>query len=114
MNLKSHFDAVIFLTWSDWKSEPRSNRYHYATRFAQCLPVLFLQHNYQQSNDKVRVLVEATEVGNIDLVKVSSNLCDQDVKEIKLLLAARGIKRPLLWIYDHMHYQLLLNHFLLQ
>jgi hypothetical protein len=106
MNLKNHFDAVVMLTWSDWKTEPRSNRYHYAIRFAQSLPVLFLQHNYR-SRDKV--LVENTEFDNIDIVNVSSDLRDQDIKHIKLLLAARGIKRPLLWIYDHINYKLLLD-----
>lgn len=106
MNLKDHFDAVVMLTWSDWKSEPRSNRYHYATRFAQYLPVLFLQHLYQQ---RVGVSVEASDIPNIDLVSVSVGLSDQDVKDIKLLLAGRGIKRPLLWIYDSLNYQLLLD-----
>lgn len=106
MNLQSHFDAVIMLTWSDWKNEPRSNRYHYATRFARSLPVLFLQHLYQQRSG---VSVEPTEVENIDLVSVSCGLGDHDVKDIKSLLAARGIKRPLLWIYDSQNYQLLLE-----
>lgn len=106
MNLTDHFDAVVMLTWSDWKSEPRSNRYHYATRFARSLPVLFLQHLYQQRSG---VSVESTDVGNIDLVSVSVGLGDQDVKDIKSLLAARGIKRPLLWIYDSLNYQLLLD-----
>lgn len=106
MNLTDYFDAVIMLTWSDWKSEPRSNRYHYATRFAQHLPVLFLQHLYQQ---RVGLSVEATDILNIDLVNVSVRLSNQDVKDIKSLLAARGIKRPLLWIYDSLNYQLLLD-----
>lgn len=106
MNLIDYFDAVVMLTWSDWKKEPRSNRYHYATRFARSLPVLFLQHLYQQRSG---VSVEPTEVQNIDLVSVNCGLGDQDVKDIKSLLAARGIKRPLLWIYDSLNYQLLLE-----
>jgi hypothetical protein len=106
MNLRDHFDAVVMLTWSDWKSEPRSNRYHYATRFARYLPVLFLQHLY---HSRVGISVEPSEIPNIDLVSVSVGLCNQDVKSIKSLLAARGVKRPLLWIYDSLNYQLLLD-----
>src|SRR5437016_5499446 len=41
--LNQYFDGVVMLTWSDWRTEPRSNRYHYATRFARSLPVLFVQ-----------------------------------------------------------------------
>ena len=37
------FDAVVMLTVSDWHEEPRSNRYHYATRFARIAPVVFVQ-----------------------------------------------------------------------
>jgi hypothetical protein len=106
MNLCDHFDAVVMLTWSDWKSEPRSNRYHYASRFAKTLPVLFLQHCYQKRKD---IQVTKSEVKNIDIVQVSCGLSDQNVADIKSLLAMRGIKRPLIWIYDSMNYQLLLD-----
>lgn len=41
--IEDWFDAVVFLTVSNWKTEPRSNRYHYATRFASRLPVYFVQ-----------------------------------------------------------------------
>lgn len=30
----SEFDCLVMLTWSDWHTELRSNRYHYVTRFA--------------------------------------------------------------------------------
>ena len=26
--IRENFDAVLMFTWSDWHSEPRSNRYH--------------------------------------------------------------------------------------
>ncbi len=104
--LESKFDAVIMLTWSDWKTEPRSNRYHYATRFARTLPVLFLQHAYAKRSD---VLVEGSEVVNIDIVHVNCGMRGQDVTQLRQLLDARGIKRPLLWIYDPVNYSKLIE-----
>lgn len=108
MNLHQHFDAVVMLTWSDWKNEPRSNRYHYATRFARTLPVLFLQHLGHRRDG---IAVEASEVADIDIVTVSCALNERDACSIKELLNARGIKRPLLWIYDSLNYQALLDAF---
>lgn len=94
------------LTWSDWKTEPRSNRYHYATRFARTLPVLFLQHGYAKRSD---VLVANTEFANIDIVQVCCGMREQDVAQVKRLLEARGIKHPLLWIYDPINYSELIE-----
>jgi len=106
MNLKESFDAVLMLTWSDWKSEPRSNRYHFATRFSRLLPVLFFQHNNQQTVD---FSVENTNFKNIDIVNLGCESSSQDVGLIRRLLAARGIKRPLVWIYDPVHYDRLID-----
>ncbi len=106
MTFPNCFDAVIMLTWSDWKTEPRSNRYHYATRFARTVPVLFLQH---QSLKRSQLTIEPTEIPNIDIVNISIGLNDREIAEIKQLLHARGIRRPLVWIYDSMNYQSLLD-----
>lgn len=106
MLLSEQFDAVVMLTWSDWKTEPRSNRYHYATRFAKSVPVLFLQHCYQYRED---VLVEPSGHPNIDLVHVSCGVTTKEIHQIKALLRARGIKRPLLWLYDSLHYDELIE-----
>jgi hypothetical protein len=106
MKLIEHFDAVVMLTWSNWQTEPRSNRYHYAARFSADLPVLFLQHG-----DATRkgILVESTELPRVDLVNVSSALDQSDIEEIRRLLSARGIRRPLVWIYNPLHYRDLLR-----
>jgi len=104
--LTNYFDAVVMLTWSNWATEPRSNRYHYAVRFARTLPVFFLQHQYENRDD---ISVETSEVKNIDLVNVSNDMNDHNINEIKQLLAARGVKRPLVWIYDSLHYQPLID-----
>ncbi|QWF45429.1 glycosyltransferase family protein [Bordetella hinzii] len=106
MQLSEQFDAVVMLTWSDWKTEPRSNRYHYATRFAKSLPVLFLQHRYQQREG---IEIEASEHPNLDLVHVSCGVKPDEIQDFKRLLNARGIKRPLVWIYDSMNYHALID-----
>lgn len=100
-HLEYPFDAVLMLTWSDWKTEPRSNRYHYATRFARLVPVLFLQHRYEQID---AIHVEPSETGNMEIVHVSCGIPVGQVEQLKRLLWARGIRRPLLWIYDSMNY----------
>lgn len=99
------FDAVIMLTWSDWKSEPRSNRYHYATRFATHVPVLFLQHHSLVEE----LVVEPSGKENLDIINVSANISADEVIEFLRLLKIRGITRPLVWIYDTLNYQLLLD-----
>jgi len=106
MTLRENFDAVLMLTWSDWEREPRSNRYHYATRFARSLPVFFLQHLYKERDG---IAIEPSGAANIDIVSVSQNLRERDVGELRQLLAARGVRRPLIWIYDSLHYQPLLD-----
>lgn len=85
MQLSEQFDAVVMLTWSDWKTEPRSNRYHYATRFAKSLPVLFLQHRYQQREG---IEIEASEHPNLDLVHVSCGVKPDEIQDFKRLLNA--------------------------
>ena len=81
------FDAVLMLTWSDWYTEPRSNRYHYAVRFAATLPVFFLQHGYEKTR---RIRVEKSGEANIDIIQVSVDLDDQQLSEVIALLCARG------------------------
>lgn len=105
-SISDRFDAVLMLTWSDWFSEPRSNRYYYATRFAKSLPVLFFQHKYQKSES---LHIENSGVDNIDIVTISAPVSSEEVSELKKLLYARGIKRPLIWIYDSMNYQLVID-----
>ncbi len=106
LRIHDHFDAVVMLTWSDWATEPRSNRYHYATRFAQHVPVLFLQHRYLPRNG---IEVVPSGFPGIDLVDVSCGIECDDARQVRRLLAARGIRRPLVWIYDSMNYGPLLD-----
>lgn len=108
MNQTHDFDAVIMLTWSNWKTEPRSNRYHYATRFAKTVPVLFVQPWGAQGSPLV---IETTEVHNVDIIHAPQEFGSAEVISLRTLLRARGIRRPLLWIYDSLHYNRLIEDF---
>jgi glycosyltransferase involved in cell wall biosynthesis len=95
-SIESVFDAVVMLTWSDWKTEPRSNRYHYASRFAKKLPVYFVQPD----GDYGKITFERLNDHNITIVH--THLVD-DQSSAALLAAflnTEGVRRPLLWIYN--------------
>lgn len=100
------FDAVVMLTWSDWESEPRSNRYHYASRFASHVPVIFLQ-NQKGKIDEIQGY--KSEIPNLDIINVSAPITEAQVEEIKTLLHSRGFKCPLIWIYDFDNFTRLLD-----
>lgn len=106
MSLDIHFDVVLMLTWSDWATEPRSNRYHYATRFARHLPVFFVQN---MRSEKGRIVVTESEIPNLRIVDVSAPILKSQAKELRTLIRAHGFKRPLIWIYDPVHYWQMLD-----
>lgn len=84
------------LTFSDWASEMRSNRYHYATRFARELPVLFVQP------DATGPASCATPSGTqgVEILHVAQHSARAQVDQISLALRERGILRPLFWVYN--------------
>lgn len=94
MGYDEYFDGVVFLTWSDWKTEPRSNRYHYATRFARRLPVFFVQA------DGVHGEVTAEDAEPVTIVHVSRAYDYTQAELLRKFLADRGIHRALAWIYN--------------
>jgi glycosyltransferase involved in cell wall biosynthesis len=113
--LEDLFDCVVFLTQSEWKTEPRSNRYHYATRFAARLPTYFVQPD----GPSAAIRAEPAAPPGLTLVH-----CDWDggqrsglglaeafhgppahngpapAQALADFLAAKGVRRPLLWIYS--------------
>jgi len=105
-DLPQGFDAVIMLTWSDWKTEPHSDRYHFATQFARTQPVLFVQ---QLALSDTPLKVEPSGFPNVDLVQTTSDFGQKQVDEMLALLRSRRIRRPLLWIYNSLHYQPLID-----
>jgi hypothetical protein len=96
VNLSETFDAVVMLTWSDWHNEPRSNRYHYATRFARHLPVFFVQPDAPGRE----VVSESVPDTAIEILHVPQTYDITQTRALEATLARRGIRRPLLWIYN--------------
>ncbi len=109
------YDCVLMLTWSDWKTEARSNRYHFASRFAENVPVFFCQPIVSE-NTTCRI--ERTELPNVDIVHTpipANNIlvpiteyhpsCSKETTEdIKSILRSRGLSNPLIWIYNTANY----------
>lgn len=94
--LKHGFDSVVMLTWSDWHTEPRSNRYHYATKFSCYWPVFFVQTNGQLDG----VEFEAVEGTNITLVRIGPSHTVAQFARLGTALRERGVTRPLVWVYN--------------
>jgi glycosyltransferase involved in cell wall biosynthesis len=104
--LADKFDAVIMLTWSDWKTEPRSNRYHYASRFCQELPVYFVQPDAPPDSGRL----EKTELPNVTIVHSGPHYGRPQSLFIETLLADLGVRRPLIWVYNVFFSDFILRH----
>ena len=94
--LTQHFDAVVMLTASDWHAEMRSNRYHYASRFARYLPVLFVQPDVAEP----KVELEQSELAGVSIVHVYKTYGWTQCALLRSLLHRRGITSPLFWVYN--------------
>jgi hypothetical protein len=105
-SLNFAFDAVVMLTWSNWHTEPRSNRYHYATRFARHLPVYFVQPDIppprftRPNAEDPLVRVEALDGVDIKIVHVTEAYGEIQADALDRFLNEQKIYRPLLWIYN--------------
>lgn len=90
------FDSVVMLTWSDWHSEPRSNRYHYAVRFARRWRTFFVQTN----GDGDDVTFEAVAGHDITIVRIGPVYSPAQAARLAAALRERGVSRPLVWLYN--------------
>ena len=99
------FDSVIFLTQSNWFTEPRSNRYHYATRFAAHLPVYFVQFDSETGE----VWSEPSGTEGITIVhalpaaapaSVTKDIYAPALTSTVQEIARLGGHRPLVWVYN--------------
>jgi len=113
-SLEDKFDCIIMLTWSNWHEEARSNRYHYATRFGQHIPVYFIQPIEGVTTPTFEDLPEH----NLTLVNVPNTYSWETDGQILSALKTRGIRRPLVWVYNaymvnllkRMHAELIVYH----
>ncbi len=89
-------DCVVMLTGSDWHREARGNRYHFAMRWAQHLPVFFVSFTGGLAPGEVEDLGpgKPTLVGCVYPESVPDSL-----DPVRRVLAERGMRRPLLWLY---------------
>lgn len=91
------FDAVVMLTASDWFTEMRSNRYHYATRFAKHLPVIFVQPDLNE----LQFCYEESGSEGITVLHVCQHFDWNQGVLLRTALKRKRIVRPLLWVYNH-------------
>src|SRR6266496_3098079 len=91
------FDAVVMLTFSNWHTEMRGNRYHYATRLAKLRPVIFVQPDLAEC----RFEFEPTEITNLSILHVFRSYGLRQSRLLKAALGQRSVTHPLLWIYNH-------------
>lgn len=89
-------DSVVMLTWSDWHHEPRSNRYHFATRFAERWPVYFVQPN--GSDDEVRF--SDVDGHAIKIVQIAADYGPRQANRLASVLRSRGVHHPIVWVYN--------------
>jgi glycosyltransferase involved in cell wall biosynthesis len=93
---KLAIDSVVMLTWSDWHTEPRSNRYHYATRFARHWPVYFVQPDGEGDT----VTFEPVEGHDITIVHIAPDYGPAQSARLAAALHGRNVANPLIWIYN--------------
>jgi hypothetical protein len=100
-------DAVYFLMLEGWRHELRSNRWHYAKRWARHLPVILLQPT-QVVASRRSVSREDGRIANCRILEIKSSRSAPSYLEDTLVqlgqvthdMEEHGVKRPLLWFYN--------------
>jgi len=67
-------DAVYFLMFAGWKRELRSNRWHYASRWARHVPVVLVQPD-QVIVTKKLVVEPEPRIANCEILSVKTAQC---------------------------------------
>ena len=100
-------DVVVFLMAPGWKDELRSNRWHYASRWARLLPVILVQPVQWLPPGENRVEKEER-IPNCEILYVTSSQEGHDflhralmqVEQLRRHLEWRGFKRIIFWMYN--------------
>jgi len=100
-------DAIYFLMSPGWKKEMRSNRWHYATRWAHSLPVVLVQPVADMPIDNICSEIEPR-IENCRILYVrafhehADSLFDgvAQAEQIRQDIKRKGYKRVLLWMYN--------------
>lgn len=104
-SVRAAVDSVYFLMYDGWHAELESNRWHYARRWAQRLPVTLLQPRQQMPRRQAAVpsVIDNCEVlpivgaGGPEAYPLGGLVQASQVMEH---MHARGHRRPLLWSYN--------------
>lgn len=100
-------DIIYFLMFEGWEQELRSNRWHYARRWARHLPVTLLQPTQVVASQRPVVRAEAR-IGNCRILTIKSSWSEWSYRRDSLVqlrqvtgdMEALGVRRPLLWLYN--------------
>lgn len=104
----SEFDCIVMLTWSDWHTELRSNRYHYATRFARLgKEVIFVQPDLSDNT----YCFEPTEIPHLQILHISHQYNSEQSDLLNRALLEKYLIRPIFWVYNHNFSNVLRNRF---
>lgn len=99
-------DSVYFLMFNGWQGELESNRWHFARRWAEVLPVTLLQPSQRAPHWQDAEPFEA--IGNCEVLHIAEGGAEETYPLRGILQAAqviehmgeRGHERPLLWCYN--------------
>ena len=101
----AHADSIYFLMFPGWSQELRSNRWHYASRWAQHLPVVLVQPDLPTDDTPPHFSPEPR-IPNCRILHVRSTdvpctMVSRLVQARQILadMIAHGHRRPILWAY---------------
>jgi hypothetical protein len=99
-------DSVYFLMFTGWETELRSNRWHFASRWARHLPVVLVQ----PTNPGLRGLKARQEprIPNCEILKIAEPVSERfyvrrslaQTSQLLEHMRRRGHARPILWCYN--------------
>jgi glycosyltransferase involved in cell wall biosynthesis len=91
------FDCAVMLTWSDWHTEMRGNRYHFATRFARLCPLYFVQPDLRAGTLRSERVPGHSNLTILHIPMLERNIVCAPLRHF---LHEAGHRRPLLWCYN--------------
>ena len=105
VGLDGRIDSVYFLMFPGWSTELRSNRWHYARRWARQVPVVLVQP--VRTGLHPPTVRDEPRIPNVEILSISAStggghLARSFLQAGQVMdhMAERGHRRPLLWNYN--------------
>ncbi|MGE5477357.1 MAG: glycosyltransferase [Bacteroidales bacterium] len=100
-------DSIYFLMFPEWEKEFRSNRWHYASRWARHLPVVLVQTR-DELQGEYGISADEPRIPGTRILYVGANATDSptflnglcQVRQVLNDMERHGYQRPILWAYD--------------